>query len=139
MDPLQLLRAKISNFPGYSEELDRRHSDQLVRSYLGEALAELAARLAPLNADREAQIEALLLRIGFADQQAFGTHNCAATDGGPSCGESDDVVADDAEMIELADRGASIDASTLAAYLDAVDVLLERRDAAMRAAAAPSH
>jgi hypothetical protein len=135
MDPLQGLRAKIPDFPGYGDELARRHSDELVRSYLGEALVELSTRLAPLESDRRTQIDALLLRVGFADQQAFARHGCGPDEGGrgPEC---DAVLADDVETVELADRAAAIDPPALPAYLSAVERVLERRDATLRAAAA---
>jgi hypothetical protein len=135
MDPLQGLRAKIPDFPGYGDELARRHSDELVRSYMGEALVELSTRLAPLESDRRQEIDALLLRVGFADQQAFARHGCGP-DEEERGSECDAVLADDVETIELADRAPAIDASALRAYLVAVEKVLERRDATLRAAAA---
>jgi hypothetical protein len=135
MDPLQGLRAKIPDFPGYGDELARRHADELVRSYLGEALDQLSTRLAPLESECREQIDALLLRVGFADQRAFSRHGCGP-DEGDHGSECDAVLADDTETIELADRAAAIDAPALSAYLAAVEKLLERRDATLRAAAA---
>jgi hypothetical protein len=135
MDPLQKLRAKISDFPGYSDELDRRRSDELVRSYMGEALAELAARLSPLAPACGQQIEALLLRVGFADPHSFAAHNGIARDAGPPSSAIENVAADDMATIDLADRAASIDALSLPAYLDEIGAVLDRRDAAMRATA----
>jgi hypothetical protein len=135
MDPLQGLRAKIPDFPGYGDELARRHSDELVRSYVGEALVDLSTRLAPLESTSQEQIDALLLRVGFADQQAFARHGCGPDEGNRGS-ECDAVLADDVETIELADRAATIDAAALPAYLNAVERLLERRDATLRAAAA---
>jgi hypothetical protein len=135
MDPLKGLRAKIPDFPGYGDELARRHSDELVRSYLGEALDQLSTRLAPLESECREQIDALLLRVGFADQQAFSRHGCGP-DEGDRGSECDAVLADDVETIELADCAAAIDAAALPGYLAAVEKLLERRDATLRAAAA---
>jgi hypothetical protein len=135
MDPLQGLRAKIPDFPGYGDELARRHSDELVRSYVGEALVDLSTRLTPLESACQEQVDALLLRVGFADQQAFARHGCGP-DEGDRGSECDAVLADDVETIELADRAAAIDAAALPAYLSAVERVLERRDATLRAAAA---
>lgn len=135
MDPLQGVRDKIPNFPGYGDELARRHSDELVRSYLGEALVDLSARLAPMESDGGERIDALLLRVGFADQQAFARHGCGPEDR-ELCSECDAVLSDDLETIQLADRAVAIEASALPAYLDAVEGLLERRDATLRAASA---
>ncbi len=137
MEPLQQLQAKISGFPGYGDDLDRRHSDVLVRAYLGERLAELAARLAPVSPDLQQRIDALLLRLGFADPKAFAARNGLAADGSTKASAIDGIAADDLETIEIADRAGSIDASTLHAYLDDVTAAVDRRDAAMRAAASP--
>jgi hypothetical protein len=135
MDSLDRLRAKISGFPGYAEDLDRRRSDQLVRSYLGEALSELAARLEPLAPAAQAQIDALLWRTEFADLKAFKMHDNFERDGVPDGAANADIAADDLQTVELADRAPSVDVSTLTAYLNDVGAALERRDAAMRAAA----
>ncbi|MGA7095182.1 MAG: hypothetical protein WBX23_14260, partial [Candidatus Cybelea sp.] len=70
MEPLEQLRAKISDFPGYDGELQRRLSDEYVRSYLGEALADLAAR-GVLPPELRERADDLILRVGFADQHAF--------------------------------------------------------------------
>lgn len=135
MDLLQGLRDKIPNFPGYGDELARRHSDELVRSYLGEALDDLSGRLAPLESDCRQRIDDLLLRVGFADQQAFARHGCGP-DTGERCAECDAVLSDDVETVALADRAVAIDAPALPAYLDTVEQMLKRRDATLRAAAA---
>lgn len=135
MDPLQGLRDKIPNFPGYGDELARRHSDALVRSYLGEALDDLSGRLSPLESDCRRRVDELLLRVGFADQQAFARHGCGP-DTGERCSQCDAVLSDDVATIGLADRAGAIDAQALPAYLDTVERMLERRDATLRAAAA---
>ncbi len=70
MELLEQLRAKISGFPGYDGELERRLSDEYVRSYLGEALADLAAREL-LPPELRERVDEAILRVGFADQHAF--------------------------------------------------------------------
>lgn len=134
MDPLEQLRARIADFPGYDDDLARRRSDELVRSYLGEALATLAARCAPLAPELQARVDMLLLRVGFADPKSFGAHNgfAGAHD---ETGEAD-VAADDAATVALTDRASSVAAGDLTPYLDEVGAVLDRREAAMRAAAA---
>ncbi|MGC1380251.1 MAG: hypothetical protein WA814_04425 [Candidatus Baltobacteraceae bacterium] len=127
MDPLQRIQAKIADFPGYSNDLDRRRSDEFVRSYLGEALAELEPRLGTLAPAVQQQIDALLLRVGFADQRAFSAH-----------GDGADVSDEDDGIVGLADRARSLDAGSLPSYLDEVSAALDRRDAVLRAAVAPS-
>ena len=135
MDPLELLRSKIADFPGYDGEVERRLSDEYVRAYLGEALTELAARQA-LGPERQRRLDALTLRSSFADQQAFSRGGGQGESGD---GASDAVAAADASTIELADRGASIEDVSIDDYLDEVTALLDRREAALRAAAVTSH
>jgi hypothetical protein len=111
MDPLEQLRARIAGFPGYDGDLERRRSDEFVRSYLGEALADLEVRCGSISAELRQRFDALLLRVGFADQRAFHhvvtrVHAAASADG----------------SIAVADAAAA--------------ATLDRRDAAMRAAAA---
>ncbi len=103
-----------------------------MRSYLGEALAELAARCA-LPSELQQRVDTLLLRVGFADPRAFAVHHDiggkhAADDGGM-------VATVDAATVEVADRSSSVDASSAAHYLDDVTAVLDKREAAIRAAA----
>jgi len=132
MEPLELLREKIPDFPGYDNEVARRRSDEYVRSYLGEALANLAASqtLSPELAQR---VDALVLRVGFADQQAFSRHIGIGPSG---ASKEDDVVAADAATIELADRAALLEPAATNRYFDEVAAALDGREAALRAAAA---
>jgi hypothetical protein len=131
MEPLEQLRAKISGFPGYDGELDRRLSDEYVRSYLGEALADLVAR-GVLSPELRERADEVILRVGFADQHAFAAHAAAKT---RNWGDESAVAAADAATVALADRAASLDAASAAGYLDQVTAALDERDAAIRAAA----
>jgi hypothetical protein len=132
MEPLEQLRAKIAGFPGYDGDLERRHSDEYVRSYLGEALAELTARC-PLTSELQQRVDALLLRVGFADPRAFVMHHATATTSESTDGGS--VAAADAVTVALADRAATLDAASAAHYLDEVAAALDEREAAIRTAA----
>ena len=133
MEPLEELRAKIDGFPGYDGDIERRRSDEYVRSYLGEALAKLAAQRT-LPTELAQRLDDLVLRAGFADPRAFAPHRGAA--GGNGSRDVSALAAADAEVVKLADRAASAGASGAAAFLDEVTAALDRRDAAMRAAAA---
>jgi hypothetical protein len=135
MDPLAQLRAKIADFPGYDDDLCRRRSDALVRSYLGEALADLAARCDPLPPELQARVDQLLLRVGFADPKSFAVHNGIAAMHQVS---EATVTAADAATVELADRASAVAAGDLASYFDDVTATLDRREVAMRAAATAS-
>lgn len=136
MEPLELLRAKIAGFPGYDDDLDRRRSDEYVRAYLGEALAELETDCGSLPSELHERREALLLRIGFSAPRAFAAHNTGSAV--PPRHYDGDVAAEDLAIVELADRAASITLETLGAYLDDVTAELDRRDATMRAAVTKS-
>jgi hypothetical protein len=135
MDPLELLHARIAGFPGYTGDLERRRADEFVRSYLGEALAGLSARVAPIAPEVQSRLDALVLRVGFAAQKSFALHNGNAT----LTAVSDAVVSADAATVELADRASSLDPTSLKSYLDEVSAALDRRDETMRAAATAPH
>ncbi len=133
MDSLQQLRERIAGFPGYDGDIERRRSDEFVRSYVGEALADLAARCDRLPPDLRQRFDALLLRVGFADPKAFATQrgianlqDAMAQDGA--------VATEDVAAVQVADRAPAIAADAVASYLDEVTATLDRRDAAMRAA-----
>ena len=131
MEPLEELRAKIAEFPGYDGDIERRRSDEYVRSYLGESLANLAPRGA-VPVELRQRVDDLVLRVGFANPADFGARRSVA-----AANEAHDVsalAAADAATVELADRAASIEPAALGPYLDEVAVTLDRRDAALRAA-----
>ncbi len=128
MDPLAELRAKIPAFPGYATEDDRRRGDELVRSYLGEALALLRARLADLPEPGAARLGDLILRAGFRNQLAFKVFEYATLDGA----KVDRVTRNDLRMIGLADRAANVDAVGLTAFLDEVVQAFDVRDHEMQ-------
>src|SRR5579862_6929103 len=134
MDQLEFLRTKIPDFPGYSAEDGRRRSDELVRSYLGEALAAIPGRLGPLPEALERTMDELLLRSGFTNQAALKAfeerlHTDPQVDG---------LVAGDAALVELAERAPAVSIDDLGAFLAEAAGVLDRRDAAMRSAPAPA-
>jgi len=124
-----MLREKIAEFPGYDGDVERRRSDEYVRSYLGEALSELGARCT-LPSDVRARLDDLILSVEFADPHGFVNHHVIAGQGTADGGGA--VAAADAETVELADRAPTLDCAAAAAYLDEVEALLQRRAAAIR-------
>jgi hypothetical protein len=130
MEPLERLRAKIAGFPGYDTDLERRRSDEYVRSYLGEALTEFAQR-SHLTPEQQQRIADLLLRVGFADPRDFAKQRIVAGKHGPEPSES--VAAADESTVELADRAASLEPASTSAYLDDVVAALDQRESAIRA------
>jgi hypothetical protein len=129
MEPLEILRKKIAEFPGYDGDVEKRRSDEYVRSYLGEALSELGARCT-LPADVRARLDELILRVEFADPHAFVNHHIIAGEGPTDTGGA--VAAADAETVEVADRAPNLDCEAAAPYFDQVAALLDRREAALR-------
>ena len=77
------------------------------------------------------RVDEAILRVGFADQHAFA-HTRGKT---PDASGESAVAAADAATVALADRAASLDAASAASYLDQVTATLDKRDAAIRAAA----
>lgn len=130
MEPLDFLRSKIAGFPGYDGDLERRHSDEYIRSYLGEALTEFAARCT-LTPELQARLDDLVLRLEFADPHDFAVrHNVAAK----SVDDGGAVAAADAAGVELADRAVTFEPGAIAQYMDEVAALLDKRAAAIRTA-----
>jgi hypothetical protein len=133
MEPLEILRQKIAEFPGYDDDVERRRSDEYVRSYLGEALTAFAERCT-LSADLRTRLDELVLQVAFSDPRDFVNHHIVAPKGATDGGGA--VAAADVEAVELADRAATLDCAAAAAYLDEVEALLARRETAIRAQSA---
>ncbi len=131
MDATALLREKIPNFPGYGDEDARRLSDELVRAYAGELLANLQRRVEPPGngADRLSKV---LLRCEFANQVALKQYEHANLD--PSKIEA--VAMADLQMINIAEKSRNVDGFSIDAYLDQVEAALDLRDREMESAPA---
>ncbi len=138
MDPVQSLQARIAGFPGYADDLSRRRSDSYVRSYVGEALASLEARIGALDPQLQQRIDDLLFRVGFADSKSFTVHNGLAERAESKNDPASVLAVEDVAAVDLADRAKDVDAAALAQFLDDVAASLDRRDEAMRAAAHPT-
>jgi hypothetical protein len=131
MDPMELLNERIQDFPGYGDDVARRRSDELVRSFLGEMLADLAARCKPSDPAVNERLGDLTFRAGFANQAVFQAYEAAVLDdSGRSAIEGADAAA-----VNLADVAAALDPRDLSGFLNEVDAAFDGRDAAMRAAA----
>jgi len=128
MEPLAFLHDKIPDFPGYDTEEGRRLADEDVRSYLGEALADLTARLNP-PAPLDARAADLMVRAGFTNQRVHRQFE----DGARNSNDFASIAAADAAVVELADAAQTVDAGGLGAYLDRAGEALDRREAAMLA------
>ncbi len=127
MDAIESITARIPQFRGYDDLEARRDDDELVRSYLGEALATLNANHPDFFVERSDAYENLIFRAGFMNQAAFRAFEYAKLDRS----HLDTIAANDCAMLDLADRAPAIAAGQLAGYLDDLTAAFDRRDAAM--------
>lgn len=127
MDAIESITARIPQFRGYDDLEGRRDDDELVRSYLGEALATLNANHPDFFAERSDAYESLIFRAGFMNQMAFRAFEYAELDQS----HLDAIAANDCAMLDLADRAPAIAVGEVAGYLDELTVAFDRRDAAM--------
>lgn len=129
MDPLERIRSIIEGFAGYGAPGPRRLSDEQIRAFVGEALAQLpSAHVDALESGDRAYYDRVLLRCEFINQGAFRTFDLSPT---PERIEA--ILLADLEVIDaastLAAGGADLD-GVLARLCDAFD----KRDAAMQKA-----
>jgi hypothetical protein len=122
MDDLAFLRERIESYAGYTNDEERRLSDEQIRAYVGEALSRLRERLHPAGAAGEA-LARLLTRCQFVDQRVASVFDV------------DDVGAGEVALTRAADRDLAtlaVDADTIGAdalggYLARIDAALDRR------------
>ena len=132
MDPLELLNERMNDFPGYATDSDRRLADEMVRAFLGEMLADLQVKLAPLDEAVTSQIGDLLFRSGFTNQIAFRPYEAAElSEAGVT-----EIATADVRAIDLADVAATVRKDGLPSFLADVTAAFDARDAAMRSLAA---
>jgi hypothetical protein len=118
--------ALVPGYAGHADARARRLSDQQVRAWVGEMLAELRGRLpADGPADR---LDALMMRCEFSDPHVIH----AVEDerfGQPELVEL--VEACDRRLIEAARNGRTADAADLGALLDGLERAFDERAAAI--------
>jgi hypothetical protein len=130
MSSLDDVKAAISGFPGYADEIDRRKADEMVRSYAGERLSEMEERLQPLDADLADACAAALMRTGFVNQMAFKDFEYAKLDDA----SLERICDADLALLRLSDRASSVERDGLSAYLAEIGAAMDRRDAVMTSA-----
>lgn len=127
MDALERIRSIISGFAGYEEPAQRRLSDEQIRGFVGEALAQLpAVEIDALTAEERSCYDGVLLRCEFVNQDVFRVF-----DGDPTPQRVQATLVADADVIEMArvlrEAAEQRPNGTLAALSEAFD----KRDAAM--------
>jgi hypothetical protein len=128
---LEFLKSRIPDFPGYDTDDDRKISDELVRSYLGERLADMEAQPGVSDEARKS-VGDLLLRTAFANQIAYKVYEEAAR----TSFDFDRLAAADAATVTLADDASSVTSSDISQYVQRSTQALDVRDLAMRGEAA---
>lgn len=128
MDALSRIRAKINDYPGYASEGDIERSDQLLRAYVGERLAELQERCGPGPAADA--IEPLIVRTAFADQRVLRPLEQPAE----RIAAPDPVLEADGALLDTADRAAAVTAAEVDAYCASVANAFDERERQLVAA-----
>jgi len=130
MDATASIKERIAQFRGYATLDARRDDDELIRSYVGEALAALEADHMDYFPGREAELQNLVIRAGFMNQMAFRAFEYAKSD--PT--RLEPLVATDLELLDLADKAKVVAAADAGALVDAIVAAFDKRDAFMRVA-----
>lgn len=111
----------------YQEEERRRLSDEQLRGYVGERLAELPANvLDALSPGQRERYDRLLLRCEFLNQQGFHEFVRGPKERGAA------VDAADQELKASADRLPDANAASIGDILKNIETAFDKRDAAMR-------
>ncbi|HTX59189.1 MAG TPA: hypothetical protein VMH02_05875, partial [Verrucomicrobiae bacterium] len=107
---MALLSERIEGFPGYATDADRRRSDELVRAFLGEMLADLQERCKPADPAVAERLGDLIFRTGFTNVAAVRQFESARLDDAAR----DAIAAADVAAVNLADVAAGLDPRDLA-------------------------
>lgn len=122
MDDLAFMRERIESYADYTNDDDRRLSDEQVRAYVGEALARLMERLQPSGAASET-LSQVLLRCQFADQRVMRALDVDVIGASEIAG----LRGADRELATLADRADTIDAGGVLPFVVQIGTALDRR------------
>ena len=122
MDDLAFLRERIESYADYTNDDRRRLADEQIRAYVGEALSRVLERLQPSGSPGEA-LARVLLRCQFADQIVVRALDLAE----PNDSEIASIHAVDRDLVGLADRGDTVEATAVGTYAAQIDVAFDRR------------
>jgi hypothetical protein len=116
----------VPGYAGHADVQSRRLSDQQVRAWVGEILAELMARV-PLDGVR-GRVDALLLRCEFGNQHVIKAIEDVRFSG-PALAEL--VEEQDRKLIAAASAGPTTGPDGLAAFIEGLERAFEERAAAI--------
>jgi hypothetical protein len=126
---LEQVQAVIPEFAGYGAEAARRHSDELVRAYLGERLASFAAAHSGDLGDQGDAFDTLVVRCEFASHRGLRPFE----DRDPDPAQHDALLTADLAVTALAADIGELKASEVGTFIARANAALDRREAAMRA------
>lgn len=127
MDAFERIRSIISGFAGYDEAMHRRLSDEQVRGFVGEVLAELPAlEVDNLSAEERSAYDRVLLRCEFINQDVFRVF-----DTNPTPQRVQATLLADAEVIEAACSLRRVNPQKANGLIAALTEAFDKRDAAM--------
>ena len=110
----------------YEDELQRRVSDEQIRAFVGEQLAELPVDVDALAAEERARYDRLLLRCEFINQASFREFDHRSTPERIAA-----LQAADAELTAAARELEHAQHDTLGEILKRIEEAFDKRDAAM--------
>ena len=120
------VRSLISEYAGQADAQARRRSDQQVRAWIGERLAELRQRLS--LGEVSGPFDELLMHCQFGDQRVI---KALEDNGFADPATSADVETEDARVIDAASASERIDAAGVAAFIDTLAAAFRRRNDAI--------
>lgn len=130
MEVLERIRSFIDGFAGYAGPDQRRVSDEQIRSYVGEVLAELpAVQIDNLSDAERSNYDRALLRCEFVNQAIFRTFD---TDPTPRRIEA--TLTADVRIVEAAAALIDVQSAMLDGLLKQLCDAFDERDAAMQIA-----
>ena len=128
MEALERIRSFIEGFAGYEAAEQRRLSDEQIRAFVGEALAQLpAVEIDNLPAAERSCYDRVLLRCEFINQEVFRVF-----DSDPTQTRITATLIADVKVVEAATALREVKSVTLNGVLVQLSEAFDLRDAAMQ-------
>ena len=128
MDALARIQSFIGGFAGYDAAEHRRVSDEQIRAFVGEVLAQLpAVEIDNLPAEERSHYDRILLRCEFINQDVFRIF-----ERDPTPRRIEATLAADVHVVEAATALREVRTVTLNGALVKLNDAFDSRDAAMQ-------